>query len=463
MGISMIMNIIFFATCYPILFVLYFMLKEAGNRDGYCFGASLKSELRRENEVQNIITEYKKNLKSCMFAMGAVPVLFLFVKSFSINMTLWMIWLVALCFVPLLSMIKANVQIIDLKQQKGWKEEAKISYTELKAATIPRRVKFTTFFPSMILSMIPVALAIVLFYQERLEIFGWLVAIFGFATCLFYLCALWTDRQRVEVICEDSDTNLNYARAKKQAWKNYWLICAWINTVFTWFMLFVMWQRNWAMTGIIWGTAVYCVVVMIFTGKLIKTLFGINRKYDKKRTVLNEADDDKHWIWGMLYYNKNDKHFMVESRLGTGTTVNLGTKAGLITEVVAIGTLLLIPLMCVWMIMMEFTPIAVTVERDTIICKQLNIEYEVPLAEIEQYEVVAELPDDLIKVVGTGMDNLLSGTYEVYRQGMFEMFVNPQNHLFIKITTADEVYYISGADDEMTQGIVQIIEDYFKR
>ena len=462
MGISMIMNIIFFATCYPIMFVLYFLYRDMGDKNTYCFGATLKRELRENPAVQQIIRDYKRKLKRYTIIVGVIPVIFLLVESFSINMSLWMIWLLVMCFVPMFWMAKANIKIKELKKERGWQEEATVSYTDLKTATVPRRVKFTTFLPTLILSIIPMILAFVLFQQEGHILFGWIVAIFGICTVGFYLCALWTDRQRVEVICEDSDTNMNFARAKKQAWKNYWLASAWLNTAFTWFMLYIMWQRNWALTGLIWGTIIFCIVIMVFTWKLVKSLFSINNKYEKKRTVMSEADDDSHWIWGMVYYNKKDKHYMVESRLGTGTTINLGNKAGLITEVIALGTLLIIPLMCVWMIMMEFTPLQVTVENDTIICKQLNVDYKLPLAEIDEYEVITELPKDLIKVAGTGMDNLLSGTFEVYRQGTFEMFLNPQNDLFIKITIDDEVYYIGGEDDDATQNIIDAIEDYVK-
>lgn len=462
MSISMIMNIIFFATCYPIMFVLYFVYRDMGDKNTYCFGATLKRELREDPDVQQIIRDYKRNLKRYTIIVGVIPVIFLLVESFSINMSLWMIWLLVMCFVPMFWMAKANIQIKELKKERGWQEEATVSYTDLKTATVPRRVKFTTFLPTLILSIIPMILAFVLFQQEGHILFGWIVAIFGICTVVFYLCALWTDRQRVEVICEDSDTNMNFARAKKQAWKNYWLASAWLNTAFTWFMLYIMWQRNWALTGLIWGTIIFCIVIMVFTWKLVKSLFSINNKYEKKRTVLSEADDDSHWIWGMVYYNKKDKHYMVESRLGTGTTINLGNKAGLITEVIALGTLLIIPLMCVWMIMMEFTPLQVTVENDTIICKQLNVDYKLPLSEIDEYEVITELPEDLIKVAGTGMDNLLSGTFEVYRQGTFEMFLNPQNNLFIRITIDDEVYYIGGEDDDATQDVIDAIEDYIE-
>jgi hypothetical protein len=113
------------------------------------------------------------------------------------------------------------------------------------------------------------------------------------------------------------------------------------------------------------------------------------------------------------------------------------------------------------MIMVEFTPIHVTVENNTIICEQLSVDYEIPLYEIDSYEVITELPD-LTKVNGMGMDNVLSGTYEVYREGMYELFLNPQNELFVKIVVDDRTYIIGGEDDIKTQAIIDIIKAYIK-
>jgi hypothetical protein len=313
----------------------------------------------------------------------------------------------------------------------------------------------------LILSTIPVIIAFILFQGHGYAVYGWIVLIFALCTYLFYACAIWSDKQKITIICENSDTNMNYARAKKQAWKKFSLICAWSNTVFVWFMLFLMRYSGMAVAGIIWGTLIYCVVICVATGILIKKIFDINKKYESKRTLLDAADDDRNWLWGQVYYNKNDKHFMIESRLGTGTTVNLGNKAGMITTVASVAVLLFLPVMCIWMIMAEFTPIQVTVENDTIICQQLNVDYEVPLADIDSYEVVTELPN-MIKVNGSGMDNLLIGTFEVYREGMYEVFLNPQNDLFIKLTIDDQAYYIGGADDTVTQTVIDAIEEYGK-
>ena len=56
-----------------------------------------------------------------------------------------------------------------------------------------------------------------------------------------------------------------------------------------------------------------------------------------------------------------------------------------------------------------------------------------------------------------GMDNIYIGTFEVYREGTFETFLNPQNEMFLWIETEDEVYYVSGATDEMTEEVIAAV------
>ena len=78
---NMFMNIIFLVTCYPILFILYYMLKDADNRNHYCFGATLKKGMKNSEEVKKITAEYKSSLKKCTIIMAILPILFFCEKT----------------------------------------------------------------------------------------------------------------------------------------------------------------------------------------------------------------------------------------------------------------------------------------------------------------------------------------------------------------------------------------------
>ena len=449
-----VFNIIFLVTCYPILLLMYFMLRGAKDKNSWCFGATLSREWKKDPEVEAIDVEYRKNLKNTMVVFAFLPIITFFVKHMSISFTFWMIWILVVCFLPMYWYAKANKQIRVLKDKRGWNAENKISYTDLKIAALPRRVKLITFLPCMVLSVLAIVLSYVLFEDAGYGAFRICVWCFGLCTFLFYVSAIWTDKIRINVICEDTDTNMNYARAKKNIWKNFWLFTAWLNTAYTVSILVAMYFRTSGIAWVIWGSGIYCVVLMIMSFWLIKKFFAVNKAYESKRTLGDATDDDRHWYWGIMYYNPKDSRFMVENRLGTGTSVNMAKTSGKVMYIFSALCLLIIPVFCVWMIMLDFTPIQTKIENEKIICTHLSVEYEIPLQEIENYTVITELPE-MTKMSGNGMDHVLSGTYEIYREGTFETFLNPQNDLFIKIETADEMYYISGVDDAQTQSIIE--------
>lgn len=289
-----VFNIIFLVTCYPLLLVMYFLLRNAKDRNSWCFGVTLNRERKKDPEVEAIDVEYRENLKKTMIAFAIMPIALFFIKHVSIIFTFWMVWVLAICFLPMYWYARANKQMRVLKDKRGW-------------------------------------------------------------------------------------------------------------------------------------------------------------------TFDDTTDDDRHWHWGIAYCNPKDKRFMVENRMGTGTAMNMATGIGKGMYIVATLCLLIIPISCVWMILLDFTPISSKVENDTIICTHLSVEYEIPLEDIENYTVVTALPE-MTKATGNGMDHVLSGRYEIYREGMFETFLNPQNSLFIKIETDDKMYYISGADDVETQSIIDELE-----
>lgn len=450
-------NIIFIVTCYPIIFLLYFFLRNARNHNGWCFGVSLTKEWRKDPEVDAIDVDYRKNLKNTMIVFAIMPCVTFFMKHMSISFTFWMVWILVICFFPMYWYAKANKQIRVLKDKRGWNAESKVSYTDLKIAALPRRVKLLTFLPCLALSVLSIVLSYVLFEEAGYAAFRICVWTFGLCTFLFYVAAIWTDKLKVSVICEDTDINMNYARAKKKVWKNFWLMCAWLNTGFTGSILVAMYFRTSGISSIIWGCAIYCLAIIGMSIWLMKKLFAINNAYESKRTLGDATDDDRHWYWGIMYYNPKDSRVMVENRMGTGTAMNMATGVGKGMYIFAALCLLIIPVSCVWMIMLDFTPISSKVEKETIVCTHLSVEYEIPMENIEKYTVITELPE-MTKVSGNGMNHVLSGTYEIYRQGMFETFLNPQNNLFIKIETEDEMYYISGVDDAETQKIIDELE-----
>ena len=223
MTTTMILQIISLVTMYPLLFVIYFLLRNAGGVDkAYIYGATLKKEYRTETEVIEITKEYKQKMKRAMIVLAIVPIVSFFIPYMSINMTFWMLWLLVVCFFPMYYAAKANVKVQELKRKRGWYENYETSYVDLKIACVPRKVSIKTFLAPLVCSFIPVVVSFVVFRGYGYRIYPWIVATFGACTLLFYVAAVWTDKQKIMVISTDSNVNVNYARAKKKAWKSFW-------------------------------------------------------------------------------------------------------------------------------------------------------------------------------------------------------------------------------------------------
>ena len=83
-----------------------------------------------------------------------------------------------------------------------------------------------------------------------------------------------------------------------------------------------------------------CIILLI--GVLVVFIIKANKlRFDYKienNTVVQKDDDDK-WLWGIIYYNKEDPRINVEKRFGIGYTVNAGTPAGM---AIYIGTVILL-------------------------------------------------------------------------------------------------------------------------
>lgn len=454
---SWILAIIFFVGLYPVLLILYFMMKGAGKmQDGCCFAVHMKKEWLETDSIKAVQEDYARQLKRVTQILALIPLVTLILPTVSIPFTIWMLWIVAVCIVPFIPLARANQKLKEWKRENGFADKEKqMVYTEMKNAAGVRRVKLLSFLPPMLLSAVVAVWGVFYFGKKDLAVYAGVLVTFALITVMFYGIAVWMDKQKTQVISSDSDVNLNYARAKKNLWKNLWLLLAWMNTVYTAGMAVMFAADSLATDWVLWGSIGYSVLTLIALIRFAKHLGAVNTRYEAKREDFFDDDDDA-WIGGIIYYNKKDKRTMVPKRLGIGTTINLATKAGVIWDIVGIATLLIvIPGCCIWMMLEEFTPIKLAVEENVLMAEQFKTDYEIPLDSIESIMLIDEKPN-WKKVNGTGMDNICKGTFRVEGEKC-KVFANPQNAVFMEIHTAEYTYYMSAADDAGTQEIYEEI------
>ncbi len=447
-------KIILLVCLYPVLFILYFALKsevESSARSGraYC-GVRLTKQQADTPEVKKVFKEYVRQMKAVLVFFALIPFPALFIPWFSVYFTFEMVWMLALIICCVLPFVSGNVKLKALKRERGWrKEEERYLAVELKNAGKIRRVRLIQFAPPVFISAAVFAGALSGLFGETPRDMSAAVGCIACMTPLLYAVARWMDNLPTRVISTESDTNSNYARAGKQIWKNFWLCNAWLNTLYTVCMILAF-----GGTGGLWeiflpASVVYLAAVLA----LLVWAFREKRKLDilyAPRMDMEPADDDDNWIGGVLYYNPQDGHTFVGKKDGTGVTVNMARPGGKLMAVCCILAVAWALFACVWVMLVEFTPIRLEVKEERLVASQIKEDYSIPLAGIKDPALLEELPS-LSKVSGTGMDTLLKGTFRIPQEGRCQVFLNPQNTVFIYFEYGGTAYYVSGRDDEETR------------
>lgn len=463
----MILNLIMLIAMYPmILIVGYVMWNSLKPKNGIIFGSKLSTVYWQEEEVKQIQSDFAKAFKRNFLIAAVLPFSCFLIPYVSIQITIWTLWVFAFIVMIEAPYVTANRKIKELKQERGWyREEKQTEYIEIKAAGEIRRVIVKTFLVPITVSALAAAFVYLAPWVFKkmpadaayVQIFGSVVVLFALINVLLLVAALWMDKQKTEVISNDSDVNINYTRAKKNLWKDFWLAVSWLTTGFVIICaVSLVMDWNFGMVVLL-GSAVYSLVAAGLIFPLVKKIGRIEKAYADKWDLEYEQDDDKQWIWGMLYYNPADKHTMVSNRIGTGTTFNMATPVGKGFMVFTVLVVLWVPLLCTWVIFEEFTPISLSISGDELKAEHLKVEYELQVEDMKEITLIGELPE-MSKSVGTAMDNLLKGTFYVYNEGNVEVFLNPQNEVFLKIETGEETYYFGGRTDEETLAVYENLQ-----
>lgn len=450
-------HFIFLFALYPVVFLMYFIQKGEGvAKYGTLFGIKYSDDWLPAAEREALEKDYRRTMNRYLLIFALVPLAFLLIPYTSIYFTLWMTWMTVLIIMFMAPYCKGNSKLKKLKQERCPQEHAEeIRYAEMKNAGMIRRVKWQQFVPPCVISILLAVFAFIYFSKQNLELYGTLILLFALCSLLFYGFAVYMDRMKTKVISSNSDVNVNYTRASKNIFKDFWLQCTWLNVVFLVVLLIAMMMdaahHSQGGTVMIWSIIIYAFITLWFSMKMIKKHGRLARKYAKKADLSYE-DDEKNWIGGMFYYNPKDKHTMVSKRVGMGTTMNMATPAGMACTVFTVVTLLSIPVICIWIILLEFTPISLMVNEDVLIAKHLRNDYVIETDTITELSLEDELPRTS-RVSGTGMDKLLKGNFRNSADGRIQIFLNPENQYYLRVVTEDTIYYLGGYDDAETKAV----------
>lgn len=462
----MIVKIILCVCILPLLPIMYFVLTGMGKEQNHTlFGITLWQDALKEERVQNLVQDYKKQLKRMTLFLFLVQFLAYLPKYFSIVMILWMIWLFAAIALPFIPYIRANkkMRTYRAEYQIGHNENTQNStYVDLTAAMEEKTKYFwKATLIACIAGFIPAVLAVIL--DKTLKASAapelWVMEIVLLSMALVgvicFLVLHYYNQQPVTAYTTDSDVNIQFSRVKKYQWCRCFGTLAWLNAIFNGLILAGFYLDSAYMTGfLIILCMLYCVIPMVLVGVSYHVIQKQKEKLLEGRELLL-SEDDENWIWGLFYYNKNDSRFCVDKKVGIGVTTNMAKPAA---KVLTVGVLVFTVVICigagVFCAVEEFTPVKLEYENQQITAVHWKEEYQIHKNAIKSITLLDEIPS-MSKSNGTGMDTVYKGTFfsrEYERR--FKVCLNPQAEPVIMIETTNGSWYLLGdSDSEKTEEI----------
>ena len=133
---------------YPVLLVLYFCFRgQYQYADGCLFAVNMKPEWIKEPEVAAIVEKFRREMKQYFIFLLIVPLSSFLTKYISIQLTIWMMWILLAIVLLCLPLVHANNGLKRWKTEHCLYETEKMEHRiELKAVGKIRRVKFLPFF-----------------------------------------------------------------------------------------------------------------------------------------------------------------------------------------------------------------------------------------------------------------------------------------------------------------------------
>ena len=464
----MIINIILCISILPVLLIMYVVLAGMGKeQNNILFGITLWQGAMKEERIQRLIADYKKQLKHWTLFFFLIQFPLYLIKYFSIMIILWMIWLFAVIIFLNVPYVKANKKMRAFKtayQLEHGEEKQNHTYVDITAAVEEKPKYFVkSTIVACVAGFLPAVLAVILNKMVNSPSAPdlWVAEVVLLSMALVGVVCLWAlhyyNHQPVTVFTTDSDVNVQISRVGKYQWSRCFSTFAWLAVIFNGLMLAGFYLDSKYMLGFV---VILCSLYGIIPLVLVWASCRIIKKQKEKLLTGRElllTEEDDNWIWGIFYYNKNDSRLWVDKKVGIGFTCNMAKPGAIIFNTVMIGVVLIVcfgaGIICA---LEEFTPVRLKYEKEQLMAVHWKEEYQIEKEDIKSVELLEELPS-MSKVSGTGMDTVYKGKWfsrEYDRR--FRVCLNPEAEPIIMIETTDGTWYLLGdSEPEQTEEIYE--------
>jgi Predicted membrane protein len=203
-------------------------------------------------------------------------------------------------------------------------------------------------------------------------------------------------------------------------------------------------------------TLVYLVVTVAVAIRIELRVRSAQRKLTEEAGQDFYVDDDQFWPLGIFYHNPHDRHVMVNQRTGMNMTMNLGRPAGKFFMGLSALLILGIPFFALWFMGMESAPLSIALSETQVVSY-----YEVDFEDIVSVSLMEELPNGVVRTMGTGMEHFLQGSFAMNGAPKCKFNLDPTMPPFLRIDTEAMVYVLGTRDPEETRLIYELLARQF--
>jgi len=439
-------NIILGITFIPIWPILYFITRNyVKPKKNIILGVTLPQAVHGDDEVMAIVFGFKRWLNLTMLPLLPLMIPPFLMKSVGASLTWHMTWLLVLIVLPNAVFAFHREKLMSLKRDRGWFSDAESrTLVDIKAAAIPAmKISGVWFLIPCVISLIPLAYE---FLSSSELVYAAIYAVFTIITIFFWISYHFIFLLRTETVNEDLTLTLALTRVRRYNWGKFWLAASWLTGVLNIFL----WIFSENITAFLVVTLVYTIALLCIA---LQTEFG-TRRAQQRLTAANPGslyvDEDEFWIWGLFYCNPNDKHFLVNDRIGMNMTVNLAKTGAKVVMGLSLLCIVAMPFIGIWILAEEATPVRLVLSETDLIARHTSNRYTIPLGEIDSVELLEELPLIISRVNGTSLSNLSKGRFLVRGHGTSFLCLKPDNPPFLMIVAGDRTYFINDIDAGVT-------------
>lgn len=415
--------------------ICYMLVNETKFKKNIVIGVTLPNEAREDEQVQLILSRFRKQQILICIILVVIAAPCLFVRGMTMTFTLWCIWVDLVIILPNIPYVLCNRVLKKVKSEKGWQQTENTNIRIDTSAIPPNKwISPWAFLPSVLLSLLP------LIWDRSF----WAMYI-TFAACplLFWLCYRYLYRNKSETVDENAELSRVLTQVRRYNWGKMWLVCAYSFSAIGIGTFFTRYYPLWTIILIIaFGFVISVAAIRIEMN---------TRKVQEKLTVDSGkdwyVDDDDKWIGGIMYYNPNDSRLVINNRVGTNSSINVAKTSGKVIMGLLVLLILAMPFTGVLLESLSSREIGLELTETHIISVCGSSEYSVAYEEIAKVELLEKLPDNMVRTNGTGMENLLRGNFNARGIGDMKVCLDPNYSPFILITTGSNRYYLFGTRD----------------